>query len=63
LADVLILESLIVRYIRNAKDVDRAAALTFIPYGAWVAFATVLNAEIVRRNPDAARAFPRPRAA
>ncbi len=63
LADVLILESLIVRYIKNAKDVDGAAALTFIPYGAWVAFATLLNAEIVRRNPDAESLFPRPRAA
>jgi tryptophan-rich sensory protein len=37
-----------------ARKVDRAAANAFIPYGAWVAFATVLNAEIARRNPQEA---------
>jgi tryptophan-rich sensory protein len=35
------------------------AAACFIPYAAWVAFATVLNAEIVRRNPDAREMLPR----
>lgn len=51
LADVVALESMILSYIRAARKVDRAAANAFIPYGAWVAFATVLNAEIARRNP------------
>ena len=28
----------------------RAAALLFVPYAAWVAFATLLNAAVVRLN-------------
>lgn len=52
LADVLTLERSIFSYIRNARRVDRAAANAFIPYAAWVAFAAVLNAEIVRLNPQ-----------
>lgn len=63
LADVVLLESLIIRYIKAAKKVDRVAAMTFVPYATWVAFATLLNAEIVRLNPDAETKFPRPRAA
>jgi benzodiazapine receptor len=52
LADILALEGTIASYITAARKVDRAAANAFIPYGAWVAFATVLNAEIVRRSPQ-----------
>lgn len=52
LADVLALEGAIVSYISAAHKVDRAAAYAFVPYGAWVAFATVLNAEIIRLNPQ-----------
>jgi translocator protein len=52
LADVLALERMIVSYISAARKVDRAAANAFIPYGAWVAFAAVLNAEIARLNPQ-----------
>ena len=51
LVDVVALERMIGAYIKAARKVDRAAANAFIPYGAWVAFATVLNAEIIRRNP------------
>ena len=51
LADVLLLEALIIRYITLARKVDAPAAGYFVPYAAWVAFATLLNAEIVRRNP------------
>lgn len=51
LADVVALEGTIMSYMSAARKVDRAAANAFIPYAAWVAFATVLNAEIVRRNP------------
>jgi tryptophan-rich sensory protein len=51
LMDVIALEKVIVSYIAAARKVDRAAASAFIPYGAWVAFATVLNAEIAWRNP------------
>jgi tryptophan-rich sensory protein len=32
--------------------VDRPASQAFVPYAAWIAFAGVLNAEIVRRNPQ-----------
>jgi benzodiazapine receptor len=54
LADILALEGTISSYIAAARRVDRAAANAFLPYGAWVAFATVLNAEIARRNPQEA---------
>ena len=63
LADVAALESMIVRYIAAARKVDSTAALCFVPYAAWVGFATVLNADIARRNPDAWKKFPHPRAA
>ena len=59
LLDVIALEAQILGYIASAKDADLGAAACFIPYAAWVAFATVLNAEIVRRNPDAKELFPR----
>ena len=52
LADVLALEGTIFSYIVAARKVDPAAANAIIPYAAWVAFATVLNAEIARRNPE-----------
>jgi len=50
LADSIALEGMILSYINVAGKVDRPAAVAFIPYAAWVAFATVLNAEIARRN-------------
>ncbi|HET7890165.1 MAG TPA: TspO/MBR family protein [Candidatus Sulfotelmatobacter sp.] len=52
LGDIVALEGTITSYISAARKVDRAAANAFIPYAAWVAYATVLNAEIVRRNPQ-----------
>ncbi len=60
LADIVALEAMIVAYLLNAKDVDTPAAACFVPYAAWVAFAAVLNAEIVRLNPKAAHLFPHP---
>jgi translocator protein len=54
LVDGILLELEIASYIMQAHKVDSAAAAAFVPYSAWVAFATVLNAEIARRNPDAA---------
>jgi translocator protein len=63
LADVFLLETMIIRYIKKAKEVDRIAAMSFVPYAAWVAFATLLNAEIVRLNPDAEHKLPLPHAA
>jgi benzodiazapine receptor len=50
LADAIALETAIFSYINRAARVDRAAAAAFVPYAAWIAFATVLNAEIARRN-------------
>jgi len=52
LADIFALEASIIGYITAAHKVDRGAAYAFVPYAAWVAFATVLNAEILRLNPD-----------
>jgi tryptophan-rich sensory protein len=52
LADILALEGSILSYIVASRKVDRAASNAFIPYAAWVAYATVLNAEIARRNPQ-----------
>ncbi len=63
LVDVAALESMIVRYIATARQVDTAAAVCFVPYAAWVGFATVLNADIARRNPEAWKKLPRPCAA
>lgn len=59
LFDVVALETQILNYIRTAREVDPAAAACFLPYAAWVGFATLLNAEIVRRNPDAETMLPR----
>jgi len=39
--------------IRQTWRADRAAAVLLLPYAGWTAFATVLNAEIVRLNPGA----------
>ena len=52
LADVVALESQILSYINTSRKVDRTAAAAFVPYAAWVGFATVLNAEIARLNPS-----------
>ena len=52
LADIFALEASIIGYIAAAHKVDRTTAYAFVPYATWVAFATVLNAEIVRLNPD-----------
>ncbi|MEX0954406.1 MAG: TspO/MBR family protein [Rhizobiaceae bacterium] len=43
--------AVIVSFIAAAWSEDRTAALLFLPYAAWVAFATVLNASIVWLNP------------
>jgi tryptophan-rich sensory protein len=53
LANIGLLGAAIAGYIWRTRKVDRTAALLFIPYLGWVAFASLLNAEIVRRNPGA----------
>lgn len=40
----------IVSYVRTAWARDRPAAVMFIPYMGWVAFATLLNASLVALN-------------
>lgn len=52
LVDILYLETQIIAYFLAARQVDEDAAACFIPYGTWVAFAALLNFEIVRRNPQ-----------
>ena len=50
LFDIALLLATIVVFIAFAWPVDRNAALLFLPYVAWVGFATALNASIWRLN-------------
>jgi benzodiazapine receptor len=50
LADIVLMLATIASYVAAARKVDRPAAWVMSPYLAWVAFATVLNAAIVRLN-------------
>ena len=52
LVDLVALATAIAAYIRVASKVDGVAARLMAPYLAWVGFAGLLNAEIVRRNPS-----------
>lgn len=51
LADSALLLGTSAAYLRAARGVDRTASRLFIPYVGWLAFATLLNEEVVRRNP------------
>jgi len=50
LAIVATLLAVIVVFIKTRWTTDRVSALLFVPYAAWVAFATLLNASIVVLN-------------
>lgn len=50
LAVILALSAAILAFVVLAWNRDRLAALLFVPYLAWVAFATALNASIVMLN-------------
>jgi tryptophan-rich sensory protein len=50
LAVVAMLLAATVVFIALAWRIDATAALLFVPYAAWVAFATLLNAAVVRLN-------------
>ena len=50
LADLALMFAAISAYAVAAREVDRPAAAAMAPYLAWVAFAGLLNEEIVRRN-------------
>jgi len=47
---IVILLALILAFIAATRRQDRVSALLFVPYAAWVAFATVLNASILYLN-------------
>lgn len=50
LAIIVALLIVILAFIVSALKVDRASALLFVPYAAWVGFATLLNAAIWKLN-------------
>jgi tryptophan-rich sensory protein len=50
LGDISLMLTAIAAYTAAARKVDRPAAWLMTPYLMWVAFATILNAEIVRLN-------------
>ena len=50
LAIIVALLIVIIAFIVRGWSRDRGAALLFVPYAAWVAFATLLNAAIVYLN-------------
>lgn len=50
LAVILPLLALIYTFIAKAWRLDRVSAWLFVPYAAWVSFATVLNGAIWRLN-------------
>jgi benzodiazapine receptor len=55
LALILALLALILAFIGLQWEADRTAALLFVPYAAWVAFASALNAALLRLNGAAVR--------
>ena len=50
LAVIVALFSSILAFIWRQWQVDRTAALLFIPYAAWVGFATILNTSLFALN-------------
>ena len=46
LFDIIVLLAVIIAFIGVSRPRDRVAALLFVPYATWVAFAAVLNASI-----------------
>jgi tryptophan-rich sensory protein len=50
---IVLLLATILLFIATAWRRDRVAALLFLPYAAWVAFATLLNAALWELNPAA----------
>jgi len=50
LAEIAALNASNIDLLRRAWTVDRTAGAALVPYLAWTAFATALNADIARRN-------------
>lgn len=59
LVDTALLEVSTLDLVRRTRRVDEPAALMLLPYAGWVAFATALNLEIVRRNRGRSARRPR----
>jgi tryptophan-rich sensory protein len=55
LALIVALLALILVFIALQWSADRTAALLFVPYAAWVAYASALNAALLRLNARALR--------
>lgn len=53
LVDIVAMVVLLAAFVATAWPVSRTASLLFVPYLAWVAFATALNAAVWRLNPTA----------
>ena len=47
---ILLLLAVIILFVRRSWSTDRPSALAFLPYGAWVAFASLLNLSIAILN-------------
>jgi len=47
---IIALWFMIITYIRKSKEIDKVASFLFLPYLAWVSFATMLNAGIIYLN-------------
>ena len=47
---ILLLLATILMFVRATWSTDRTSALLFLPYAAWVSFATLLNASILSLN-------------
>lgn len=50
LADILLLDALVIAFVVKAWPCHRAAAILFLPYLIWIAFATYLNVWILVNN-------------
>lgn len=50
LANILVLDGLVLEYILKSWDTCRTSSWLFIPYMAWISFATYLNGYIVKNN-------------
>ena len=52
LAEIVLLQASNLDLIRRSARVDQLSAALLVPYAGWTAFATALNAGIVRLNPE-----------
>ena len=60
IALILVLLALILVFIGLQWSVDCTAALLFVPYAAWIAFAGILNAAVLNLNPAELRGYALP---